>query len=143
MPRSGPRRSVRATAGGHRARTARLSVPSKHPKRGDAASTRLVGCSSGVGALAPAGARTRLWAPLGREPSSLHQRSGRWYQPSSPPLPFTQFSMQGSDWIFFFFFFPPLSGIGFHFLHSQCLCLRRDAAEGTHLRGEGTGLGGE
>lgn len=42
---------------------------------------------------------------------------------------------------FFFFFFPPLSGIGFHFLHSQCLCLRRDAAEGTHLRGEGTGLG--
>jgi len=68
---------------------------------------------------------------------SLRQRSGRWYQPGSPPLPLTQFSMQGSDLIFFFFFYLS-EGVGFHFLSSGCLCLRWTQPK-AHLRGDGAG----
>lgn len=90
-------------------------------------------------------APSRWDARLERLPSHLRERencsrlrsngSTRSYQFVSPPLPLTQFRMQGSDLIFFF---PPLSeGVGFHFLCWPSLCLRW-AQPKAHLSGEGT-----
>lgn len=95
-------------------------------------------------------ARGCRWHPAGgmlvwSGPSHLRKRenrsrlrskgSRRSYQLVSPPLPLTQFSMQGSDLIFFF---PPLSqGVSFHFLCSPSLCLGWTRLK-AQLRGERT-----
>lgn len=116
-----------------------LSVPLEYPKHGDIANTRLVGCSSEREPLHLREQECCPGLPWGGSLCSLCRRSGRWYQPGTPPLPLTQQFMQVSDLVFF----PLLSeGVGFHFLHSLCLCLRWTQLKAP-LSGEGTRAGDE
>lgn len=95
-----------------------------HPKHGDAASTRPVGCSPRVGAYTCV--RT---APMRRILRSLHGADAG-ISPALLPFLLRNSARRGVPW-----FFPLSRGFGFHFLRSPALCVRWMQPR-AHLRGE-------